>query len=199
MCSDLAVDLSIFGFSVNTFFCVAQYVPRHHVLHVRPGAHLRSAQQRFEAVGVGDDEGAARRTSARSLGQLRELQTCLQRPRWVISENRQRVDAVTEPPVEGGRARPLLRVQAGAQVTAPAVRPGPRWVLLGVPSVPKKDKRVPEINERTLPEDTPERRIHGLDRTHMFLLLCMCCIRCMLCSAVMSKAAVSASPPPSSS
>lgn len=93
---------SIFGFGVTAFFSVTHYVLGHHVFHVRPGAHLRSAQHRFEAVWVGDDKRTASWTSAHSLGQLGELQSCLQRPSWVISENRQRVDAVAEASVEGG-------------------------------------------------------------------------------------------------
>lgn len=69
--SDLAVVLSIFGFSFTAFLSISQYVLRHHVFHVRPGAHLRSAQQRFKAVLVGDDKGVASLASGHSLRQLR--------------------------------------------------------------------------------------------------------------------------------
>lgn len=69
--SDLDVVLSVFGFSFTVFLSISQDVLRHHVFHVRPGAHLRSAQQRFKAVLVGDDKGTASLTSGHSLCQLR--------------------------------------------------------------------------------------------------------------------------------
>lgn len=72
------------------------------------------------------------------------------------------MNAVAEATVEGGGARSLLRVQAGAQVTAPAVRPGPRRILLGVPSVPKdicQRSARPNINKHTLPGDAPDELI----------------------------------------
>lgn len=69
--SDLAVVWSIFDFSFTAFLSVGQYVLRHHVFRVRPGAHLRSAQQRIKAVLVGDHMGTASLTSGHSLCQLR--------------------------------------------------------------------------------------------------------------------------------
>lgn len=158
--SDLAGVLSVFGFSFTAVISIGRFVLRGHVLHVRPAAHLRSARRRVKVVLVLDDKGTAGLTPGRPLRQLRQLQTCLQRPSWVISENGQRVNAVAEATVEGGGARSLLRVQAGAQVTAPAVRPGPWRILLGVPSVPKdKCQRStrPNTNKHALPGDTHDK------------------------------------------
>lgn len=154
------MGLSLFGFRRPAFVSIDRPVLRHHVLHVRPGAHLRGAQQRLKVGLVLDHEGTGGLSPGQPLRQLRQLQTCLQRPRWVISENRQRVDAVAEATVEGGGARSLLRVQAGAQVTAPAVRPGPGRILLGVPSVPKdicQRSARPNINKHALPGDAHRR------------------------------------------
>lgn len=69
--SDLAVVLSIFAFSFTAFLSVRQYVLRQHVFRVRPGAHLRSAQEGFKAVLVGDHKGTGSLTSGHSLSQLR--------------------------------------------------------------------------------------------------------------------------------
>lgn len=105
---------------------------------VTSGARLWRAQQRLKGALVLDDKGIANMTSGEPVGQLRQLQTRLQWPDGIISENRQSVDAVAEASVQRSGAGPLLRVQAGARVTAPAVRPRPRRILLGVPSVPKR-------------------------------------------------------------
>lgn len=167
--SDLAVVLSVFGFSFPAFVSIGHFGLRCHALHVRPGAHLRGARRRVKVVLVLDDKGAAGLAPGGPLRQLRQLQTCLQRPSWVISENRQRVNAVAEATVEGGGARALLRVQAGAQVTAPAVRPGPWRILLGVPSAPKdKCQRSarPNINKHTLPGDTHDKLPHVCKNSH---------------------------------
>lgn len=72
------------------------------------------------------------------LSQPVELEARLQRPGWIISENRQCVHAVAEAPVQGGGAGSLLRAQAGAGVKAPAEPPGSGRVLLGVPSETKR-------------------------------------------------------------
>lgn len=80
------------------------------------------------------------------------------------------MNAIAEATVEGGGARSLLRVQAGAQVTAPAVRPGPRRILLGVPSVPKdicQRSTRPNINKHALPGDAPDKLFHVCENSHV--------------------------------
>lgn len=216
--SDLGLILLLFcvcGVRFTAFFSAGNCAPRQRVFcFVTTRAHLTRAQQRLKGALVLKDKRIANLTCSQPVGQLCQLQTCLQWPGRIISENGQRVEAVAEAAVERRRARPLLWVQARAGVAAPAVRPGPWRILLRVPSVPKdkcQRRARPHTNVRTLP------RAHRLQRhffflfvfffflkfsgssAHMFLLPCMCCILCMLCSAAMSKAAVSASPPPSSS
>lgn len=94
-------------------------------------------QQRLKGVVVLNDERVANVSSGEGMGQLCQLQTSLQRPGWVISDDGQSVDAIAKASVEWSGAWPLLRVEAWVQVTAPAVRPGPWRILLGVPSVPR--------------------------------------------------------------
>lgn len=72
------------------------------------------------------------------LSQSVQLEARLQRPSWIISENRQRVHAVAEASVQGSGAGPLLRAQAGAGVKAPAEPPGSGRILLSIPSVTKR-------------------------------------------------------------
>lgn len=69
--SDLAVVLSLFGFRGTAFLSINRSVLRHHVLHVRPGAHLGGAQQRFKVGLVLDHKGAASLTPGQPLRQLR--------------------------------------------------------------------------------------------------------------------------------
>lgn len=72
--SDLAVVLSLFGFRCTAFVSIDRSVLRHHVLHVRPGAHLRGAQQRFKVVLVLDHKGTASLPPGQPLRQpLRQL------------------------------------------------------------------------------------------------------------------------------
>lgn len=156
--SDLGLILALFWVFFTAFISVCDLALRQHVFcFVTTGAHLRRAQQRLKGALVLDDEGIANLTSGEPVGQLCELQTGLQWPSWIISENRQRVDAVAEASVERSGARALLRVQTGARVTAPAVRPGPRRILLGVPSALRdKCQRSTQshANTHTLPRAT---------------------------------------------
>lgn len=69
--SDLAVGLSLFGSRSTAFVSIDRSVLRHHVLHVRPGAHLRGAQQRLKVGLVLDHNGTAGLTPGQPLRQLR--------------------------------------------------------------------------------------------------------------------------------
>lgn len=191
--SDLCRILNLLA----AFVSAPDFAPRRHALRrVATDARLLRAPRSLQGALVLDDEGTAGVTSGEPAGHLRELQTGLQRPDGVVvAEHGQRVHAVAQAPVQRRRAGPPLSVRARARVSTPAVRPVPGRVLLRVPSVPRERERSEEARAVTPPSGC---LIPGAP-AHMFLLLCMCCIRCMLCSAVMSKAAVSASPPPSSS
>lgn len=150
--SDLGLFLILFGVSsycFTAFISVCDFVLRQHAFcFVTTRAHLGRGQQRFKGALVLDDKGIADVTPGEPMGQLCQLQTCLQWPDRKISENRQRVDAVAESSVQWSGARPLLRVQAGTRVTTPAVRPGPWRIRLGVPSVPR-DKCQRSTRSRT--------------------------------------------------
>ncbi|KAG7228879.1 hypothetical protein INR49_008657 [Caranx melampygus] len=86
--------------------------PKHGLCLVTTGAHLRRVQQWLKGVLVLDDERVADVTSGEGVGQLCQLQTGLQRPGRIISDDGQSVDAVAEASVERSGAWPLLRVKA---------------------------------------------------------------------------------------